>query len=80
MKNRFVIFAGDNYYPPRNGIVSGHETFEEAKLKISIKNKYEDEKGWASADNIFVEGDEYPKDWAYIVDMETLEEVFSIDI
>ena len=75
-KNRFIIFSGDTYYPPENGISCGAPTLEEAIAKIQKKNKYgEDEAG---NDAIFVDGCEYGRDWAYIVDSETLETVFEI--
>ena len=33
-KNRFIIFSGDRYYPPENGIRAGAPTLEEAIAKI----------------------------------------------
>lgn len=77
MKNRFVIFAGDNYYPPQNSIISGHETLEEAISKISKGNKYKDDDGteWGG-EGIRIEGQKYGYDWCYVIDITTLKEVW----
>lgn len=74
MKNRFVIFVGDYYYPQKNGIHSGYPTLEEAKSKLTLREaSYSD-----SGHRVYAGDDSFGWDWSFIVDMETLEEVYEL--
>lgn len=74
MKNRFLVNAGENYYPDRNNIVGAADTLEDAR-KILYVVDHGFGKAYYLADEHKPRPGHLHYDWAYILDVLTLEEI-----